>query len=345
MKVRVLLCVCAIVAANDPAATHAQEKWSSTGHQHITAGAIGHLPQPLKGFFQANSATVVSAAGQEPQGYTHYIDIDYYPEFFAGTFPHSEAALVAIYGQSVVDSNGTGPWSMALFTNNLTSAMANAHTETAWTNLLQTAGALAHFVEDLHNPLHLAMNYDGQDTGNDGIHSRYESYMISRHVPADLPIVPTPSHCLYYPSLLDEIFDRIDVNYWYVDDIMAADDAASALDPRYRTTYYNELWADTGPFTQVLFQQASEMVASAWYTAWVNAGSPMPMPAPVIPGDTNCDGLINGNDIQPFVLAVVSPTQYTGQYPSCNILSADINSSGTITTADVAPFVQLLLGN
>jgi hypothetical protein len=344
MNVRVRGVVCAVFIAVSASVALAQDRWGSTGHQHMTAGAITHLPQPLKGFFEANSATVASAAGVEPPG-THYIDIDYYPEFFAGTFPHNQATLVAMYGQSTVNSNGTAPWTVGTYTTNLSNAMAAAHTEAAWTGLLQTAGALAHYVEDLHNPLHLTTNYNGQETGNDGVHSRYESNMISRHLPGDLPIVPAPSQCVYYPSIVDAVFDSIDVNYWYVDDIIAADDAAYALDSRYRTTYYNKLWADTGAFTQVLFQDASEMVASAWYTAWVNAGSPMPLPAPIVTGDLNCDGHLDGRDIQPFVLAVTNPSQYQSQYPSCNILNGDLNGSGTATVADVPLFVQLLLGN
>jgi hypothetical protein len=322
--------------------TSAQLRWGSAGHQHITAGAIGHLPQPLRGFFEANSATVSSAAGQEPPS-THYIDIDVYPEFFAGTFPHDWDAAVAYYGASTLYANGIGPWNAETYAANLSTMMATAHTEQAWLNLLPTAGALAHYVEDLHNPLHLTENYNGQLTGNDGIHSRYESTMISYHLPDGLPIVATPSHCVYYPSLIDAIFDEIDVNYWYVDDIMAADDAAVAMDPRYRSTYYNKLWVETGTFTQLLFQEASERVASAWYTAWVNAGSPMPIPAPVSPGDMNCDGAVDVADISSFALALVDPAGYTAAYPSCDVSLADMNADTLRDGRDVQAFVAALL--
>ncbi len=262
-----------------PATARAEERWGGTGHSHITEGAVTHLPQPLRHFFEDNSSYIASQAAIEPPG-THYIDIDYYPEFFAGTLPHSYNALVAIYGASVVQNNGTAPWTVGTYTNTLSSQMAAAHTELAWSNLRSTAGALAHYVEDLHNPLHLTLNYDGYETGNDGIHSRYESTMISYHLSSGLPITPAPGACIYRPSIVDAIFDSIDVNYWYVDDIMAADDLARNADHSHGTTYYNVLWANTGTFTQALFQDASEMVASAWYTAWINAGAPLPLPAP-----------------------------------------------------------------
>src|SRR5262249_5603136 len=38
--------------------------------------------------------------------------------------------------------------------------------------------------------------------------------------------------------------------------------------------YYNSLWVSTGDFTHSQFQDATEMVASAWYSAWIDAGSP-----------------------------------------------------------------------
>jgi len=342
VTIRLMAVLCAGLAALPPSLLSAQDRWGASGHQHITAGAITHLPQPLRGFFQANSATIQTAAGNEPPS-SHWIDIDVYPEFFAGTFPHDWDDAVALYGQSTLEANGIAPWNVETYTVNLSVLMANAQSQQDWLNLLQTAGALAHYAEDLHNPLHLTQNYDGQLTGNDGIHSRYEIQMISRHLPGGLPIVPTPSHCVRYASIIDAVFDEIDVNYWYVDNIMAADDAAVALDPRYRTTYYNRLWAGTGVFTQALFQQASETVASAWYTAWVDAGLPMPVPPPVLMGDMNCDGQVNASDIDPFVLALIAPADYAAAWPSCDIGLADMNSDTKRDGRDIQVFVARLL--
>ena len=338
---RVLLVVCGFFALAS-AGAWGDERWGSTGHQHITAGALAHLPQPLRWFFETNSGVVVTQSGIEPP-FTHYIDIDYYPEFFAGTFPHDENALVAIYGWSVVEDNGVGPWALDFYATNLTTAMAGAHTAQDWQNVLATAGILAHFVADLHNPLHLTMNYNGQLTGNTGIHSRYESQMVSRYL-TQLPIAPAPAECVYLPSVLDAVFDSIDVNYWFVDDIMAGDTHAASVDPGHHTAYYATLWADTGPFTQVLFQQASEMLASAWYTAWINAGSPAPVPSGPV-GDLNCDGTVDFGDINPFVQYLSNIAAWQASYPGCPAVLGDINGDGTYPSfGDINPFVTLLTG-
>jgi len=64
---------------------------------------------------------------------------------------------------------------------------------------------------------------------------------------------------------------------------------------------------------------------------------------PVTPGDVNCDGAIDGRDIAAFVTATVDPAGYDAAFPSCNILNADTDSSGTADTADIASFAALLL--
>lgn len=66
--------------------------------------------------------------------------------------------------------------------------------------------------------------------------------------------------------------------------------------------------------------------------------------APATPGDVNCDGDINGLDVQAFATAIVDPAGYATAYPGCNILNADTNSDSSATVADVATFVALLVG-
>jgi hypothetical protein len=264
--------------------------WRSDGHSHITGVAVTHLPQPLRGFFEANLSAVRSQSGQEPPG-THYIKIDYYPEFASGSFPRNMEDLVARYGQTTVQKYGTAPWTYANYVDDLTSRMAAAHSKTDWQNLISVAAAQAHYIEDLHNPIHLTLNIDGQLTGNDGIHSRYEGEMIGRHL-ADLSL--TPSDVTYLPSVIDAVFDGIDVHYDYLDDILAADDEAFAAAGSHNGTYYSRLWTETDDFTRVLLQRASEAVANGWYTAWFDAGRPMPMFGLV--GDYNTDAAVNAAD-------------------------------------------------
>jgi hypothetical protein len=59
-------------------------------------------------------------------------------------------------------------------------------------------------------------------------------------------------------------------------------------------------------------------------------------------GDMNCDGAVNSFDIDPFVLAFVSPEVYAEEFPACPAMNGDINSDGEINVFDIDPFVSLL---
>jgi len=61
-------------------------------------------------------------------------------------------------------------------------------------------------------------------------------------------------------------------------------------------------------------------------------------------GDLNCDGTVDGFDIQPFVLALTNPAGYGKAYPQCRAKLADVNFDGQVDGFDIQPFVRLLTG-
>ena len=60
------------------------------------------------------------------------------------------------------------------------------------------------------------------------------------------------------------------------------------------------------------------------------------------PGDLNCDGMIDFDDINPFVLALTDPAGYAANYPQCDIRGADANFDGRVDFDDINPFVALI---
>jgi hypothetical protein len=62
------------------------------------------------------------------------------------------------------------------------------------------------------------------------------------------------------------------------------------------------------------------------------------------PGDLNCDGIVDFDDINPFVLALSSPEAYNNAYPNCNFLNGDCNGDTIVDFDDINPFVALLSG-
>jgi len=59
--------------------------------------------------------------------------------------------------------------------------------------------------------------------------------------------------------------------------------------------------------------------------------------------DMNCDGRIDGLDIQAFADALLLPATYDARNPTCNELNGDFDNNNVVTSADVAPFTQCVL--
>ncbi len=62
------------------------------------------------------------------------------------------------------------------------------------------------------------------------------------------------------------------------------------------------------------------------------------------PGDMNCDGAVDFDDISAFVIALGGQTAYEAAYPNCDWLNGDINGDNTVDFDDIADFVALIGG-
>ncbi len=66
---------------------------------------------------------------------------------------------------------------------------------------------------------------------------------------------------------------------------------------------------------------------------------------PLLPrGDLNCDGVVNVDDIDPFVLAVSRPDAYALEFPACSHLQGDFTGDGLVNLEDIDGFVAALGG-
>jgi subtilisin family serine protease len=65
---------------------------------------------------------------------------------------------------------------------------------------------------------------------------------------------------------------------------------------------------------------------------------------PRLPGDLNCDGVVDFADINPFVQVMVDPAAWEAAHPDCPLFNGDINDDGAVDFGDINPFVGLLTG-
>ena len=66
------------------------------------------------------------------------------------------------------------------------------------------------------------------------------------------------------------------------------------------------------------------------------------VPLPFVAGDLNCDGSVDFDDINPFVLALSGENAYLTVYPHCSWLNADCDADGDVDFDDINPFVTLM---
>ena len=93
--------------------------WGTLGHTTIAGEYGGSLPWPLDGL-RSEDAWVVAHVmdpdtrkGTIPsERFRHYIDIDAYAEYHAGTLSHDRAVLEAAYGAAQVEQWGVVPWAI-----------------------------------------------------------------------------------------------------------------------------------------------------------------------------------------------------------------------------------------
>ena len=111
--------------------------------------------------------------------------------------------------------------------------------------------------------------------------------------------------------------------------------------------YSNELWNVPSwiPPELIGFPNAAYWVSSvASDHRPVIADFILPAAPMGVPADLNCDGVVNFDDIDPFVLALSGQAGYEAAYPACRWLNGDLNGDGAVNFDDFDAFVAALAG-
>lgn len=60
-------------------------------------------------------------------------------------------------------------------------------------------------------------------------------------------------------------------------------------------------------------------------------------------GDMNCDGVVNGDDISGFALAMTDPAAFSAAFPDCDPSRGDMNGDQAIDSIDVGMFIAAMM--
>lgn len=197
----------------------------------------------------------------------HFIDLDRYGPYPFADVPHEFRVLVERYGEAQVRANGTLPWTLVETTEKLAAQM-RAGDPAMWL----TTADLGHYAADANVPFHTTENFDGQKTGNTGVHALFEDVLVGAFW-RDADFTPRPARAP--ANLLSYAFETITHSYARIAPFLAAMTRAQERYARTNPRFYEAIWAEGGPVVIASMNQAAYDIAAFWLAAWERAGRPV----------------------------------------------------------------------
>ena len=256
--------------------------WAARAHRLVTDLAVDIVPGHCAPLFKEHRRRLLNLCVEpdsvlrQREGHReairHYIDLDAYMPYPFDGFPRTYREAVRRFGRHAVEQRGVLPWVILRMERELQAAVRRQDEHAT----LQKAGYLSHYVADAFQPLHLTENYDGQKSGNDGVHLRFEVGVVDDRI--DEYARALHGHLAPAQRIADlraTLFDDFNRTYPAIAKIMQADrDAREFLWP-YGPLYYRRMDTALHAIAQRQLSEAATLLASIWYTACED-GQPPP---------------------------------------------------------------------
>lgn len=256
--------------------------WGFEAHKFIMDRAIEMLPAPMRPFFDANRVFLIEhvidpdlwrTAGFTDEPPRHFLDFDAYGPYPFTALPREYGAALEKYGIDTLNRNGLLPWRTAEMAGRLRRAFEDQQKQGAYAlnDIKFFSSIIGHYVADAHPPLHAVLNYDGQLTGQHGLHNRWEGDLFVRYEKR-LSIQPPPVKTVAMPR--DFIFDTLLEGSQLAKAVLDADREAIGNATFYDDRYFDAFFAKMKPMVERRLNESISAVASVIATAWEQAGKP-----------------------------------------------------------------------
>jgi hypothetical protein len=246
-----------------------RERVVELAHQVTAAAAIDTLPKQLKSFYKTHRMEMPSLA-LEPafpvRGPERRFLVDRLLPFPFREVPRSESELRARFGEKA-EGIGRLPWLVQESYARLVEDMKARDKD----KILAESDVLAGLVVDLHSPLNLTENFDGQKTGQHGLWVRIVE-KLPQALGKDLKTASDAANYLDNPN--EYVFSVMVGTYVWLDNVLYLEDLARRGKAGYGDPYFEDLARRVGPILRELLSRAAEDAGSYWYTAWTAAGRP-----------------------------------------------------------------------
>jgi len=279
--------------------------WGFLVHRTINQLAVYQLPRPMQTFFWKNRDYLVQQAprpdirrNSDPQeAPRHFIDLEAYGDSAAWKMPLHWDDAVRSYTVDTLKKYGYVPYEIQRISHLLTEAFRRSDRD----SILFYAADLGHYIGDANVPLHSSINYDGQLTGQRGLHSLWESTVPELGM--DTWRLRDQHKARYLDDPATAIWMAIRHGHDLVKDVLQQErEASKGLNDtvkyhretrngrEYRTytkTFATAYASRLGNTVNEQLLRSADLIADFWYTAWVDGGKPDLDVLLTLPSDKN----------------------------------------------------------
>jgi len=269
--------------------------WGFLAHKEINRQAVYMLPPEMEGFYKQHidfiSENAVTADRRkyvvEEEGSRHYIDLDKYPIIIQNWYE-----AVEHYTVDTINKYGSVPW----YIQKVKVMLTNAFIEKNTVKVLRLSADLGHYISDANVPLHTTSNYDGQLTGQKGLHSFWETRLPELHMKNYKMNV---GKATYIADTQAEAWKAVLRANKALDSVLAFEQKLNkkykpekkyAMEERnnktiqvYSKEYSKAYHTALKGMVERQMRASIKMTGDFWYTCWVDAGQPdlSKLPEPV----------------------------------------------------------------
>jgi hypothetical protein len=266
--------------------------WGFLVHRTVNQLAVYQLPKKMQPLFYGNLDYIVRHSirpderrnSDKTEAPKHFIDLEAYGDSAAWKMPMKWEDAVRQYSKDTLLKYGYVPYWIIEMKNRLTEAFRQRNKD----SILFYATDLGHYIGDANVPLHTTLNYDGQLTGQKGLHALWES--VVPELTIEQFNLAGKKRAKYLKRPEKAIWDAVRHAHGLLPQMFGAEKEVSkdfTDSTKYRIQMRNgrEVRSYTSAFARAygarllpsINDQAlrsANLMADFWYTAWVDAGKP-----------------------------------------------------------------------
>ena len=263
--------------------------WGFFAHKKINAMAIYTLPIEMITFYKRHQKEIEDLSVlpdqrryiMDNEASRHYIDLDRYQ--IADIRYTSWAEIIKNMHQDSLVKHGIVPWHIPILYQELKYAFVRLDT----IKIIKLSAEMGHYIGDLHVPLHTTSNYDGQKTGQTGLHAFWESRIPELLNEALEEWVGPATFVSNVPKFAWDWALESHTEVKILIDKEAKLNASfkqskkytfekkgNVLQKNYSVEYSKKYHQVLNHQIETRFQSAYKHVGDIWYSAWIEAGQP-----------------------------------------------------------------------